>query len=38
MKKKEKSKQELEEEIIILRKEHTKIEIENKVLKNQTKY
>ena len=38
MKKKEKSKQELEEEIIILRKEHTKLEIENKVLKKQTKY
>ena len=36
MKKKDKSKQELEEEIIILRKEHTKLE--NKVLKKQTKY
>ena len=33
MKKKDKSKQELEEEIIILRKEHTKLELENKVLR-----
>ena len=33
MKKKDKSKQELEEEIIALRKEHLKLELENKVLK-----
>ena len=33
MKKKDKSKQELEEEIIVLRKEHLKLELENKVLK-----
>lgn len=38
MKKKDKSKQELEEEIIVLRKEHLKLELENKVLKKQTKY
>ena len=33
MKKKDKSKQELEKEIIALRKEHLKLELENKVLK-----
>ena len=38
MKKKDKTKQELEEEIIALRKEHLKLELENKVLKKQTKY
>ena len=33
MKKKDKTKQELEEEIIELRKEHLKLELENKILK-----
>ena len=38
MKKKNKSKQGLEEEIVALQKEHLRLELENKVLKKQTKH
>ena len=38
MKKKNKSKQGLEEEIVALQKKHLRLELENKVLKKQTKH